>query len=80
MKDSFRGFVSWKQKSQITRFVSIRKDSYTNPASLEKTHGIFHIIEMPSFKPLKIVKKLRVKTYHFVVQKSFEQHLNSNFI
>ena len=34
LKDSFRGFVSWKQKSQITRFVSIRKDSYTNPASL----------------------------------------------
>jgi hypothetical protein len=32
--DSFRGFVSWKPKSQITRFVSIRKDSYTNPASL----------------------------------------------
>jgi hypothetical protein len=43
--DSFRGFVferfvSWivlcKQKSQITQFVSIRKDSYTNPASLPK--------------------------------------------
>ena len=34
LKDSFRGFVSWKQKFQITRFVSIRKDSYTNPASL----------------------------------------------
>ncbi len=34
LKDSFRGFVLWKQKSQITRFVSIRKDSYTNPASL----------------------------------------------
>jgi hypothetical protein len=34
LKDSFCGFVLWKQKSQITRFVSIRKDSYTNPASL----------------------------------------------
>jgi hypothetical protein len=34
LKYSFRGFVSCKQKSQITRFVSIRKDSYTNPASL----------------------------------------------
>jgi hypothetical protein len=37
LKDSFRGFVSCKQKSQITRFVLIRKDSYTNPASLQKT-------------------------------------------
>jgi len=34
LKDSYRGFVSCKQKSQITRFVSFRKDSYTNPASL----------------------------------------------
>ncbi len=34
LKDSFRWFVSWKQKSQITRFVSICKDSYLNPASL----------------------------------------------
>ncbi len=34
LKDLFRGFVSWKQKSQITRFVSFWKDSYTNPASL----------------------------------------------
>ena len=36
LKDSFCGFVSCKQKSQITRFVSILKDSYTNPASLIK--------------------------------------------
>ena len=35
LKDSFRGFVLYKLKSQITRFVLIRKDSYTNPASLE---------------------------------------------
>ena len=35
LKDSFRGFVSWKIFFQITRFVSFRKDSYTNPASLE---------------------------------------------
>ena len=35
LKDSFRGFVSCKQKSQITRFVSFRTDSYTNPASLK---------------------------------------------
>ena len=34
LKDSFRGFVSWKFFFQITRFVSFRKDSYTNPASL----------------------------------------------
>jgi hypothetical protein len=34
LKDSFRGFVLWKQKSQITQFVSFRKDLYTNPASL----------------------------------------------
>ncbi len=49
LKDLFGGFVSWicfwkirfvdlflscKQKSQTTRFVLIRKDSYTNPASL----------------------------------------------
>ncbi len=36
LKDSFHGngFVSCKQKSQITWFVSICKDSYTNPASL----------------------------------------------
>jgi hypothetical protein len=34
LKDSFRGFVLCKQKSQITRFVLIRKDLYTNPASL----------------------------------------------
>ncbi len=40
LKDSFRGFVSCKQKSQITRFVSIRKDSYTNPASLLKMHYV----------------------------------------
>jgi len=36
LKDLFRGFVLCKQKSQITRFVSIRKDLYTNPASLVK--------------------------------------------
>ncbi len=45
LKDSYRGFVferfvSWKPKSQITRFVSIRKDSYTNPASLNFTHDL----------------------------------------
>ncbi len=34
LKDSFCGFVLWKQKYQITRFVWICKDSYTNPASL----------------------------------------------
>ncbi len=34
LKDSYCGFVLQKQKSQITRFVSIHKDSYTNPASL----------------------------------------------
>jgi hypothetical protein len=34
LKDSFCGFVSWKQKSQITRFILIRKVLYTNPASL----------------------------------------------
>ena len=34
LKDSFRGFVSWNFFFQITRFVSFRKDSYTNPASL----------------------------------------------
>jgi hypothetical protein len=34
LKDSYRGFVSEKKNSQITRFVSFRKDSYTNPASL----------------------------------------------
>jgi len=45
LKDSFRGFVSCKQKSQITRFVSIRKDSYTNPASLHKTHASLHILQ-----------------------------------
>jgi hypothetical protein len=39
LKDLFRGFVSCKQKSQITRFVLIRKDSYTNPASLENIHA-----------------------------------------
>ncbi len=33
-KDLFCGFVLWKQKYQITRFVSFWKDSYTNPASL----------------------------------------------
>jgi hypothetical protein len=32
----FERFVSWKQKSQITRFVSFRKNLYTNPASLFK--------------------------------------------
>jgi hypothetical protein len=40
LKDSFRGFVSYKPKSQITRFVSIRKDSYTNPASLANLHRV----------------------------------------
>ncbi len=35
LKDSFRGFVSCKQKSQKIRFLSIRKDSCTNPASLQ---------------------------------------------
>ena len=35
LKDSFRGFVSWKFFLQITRFVLFRKDSYTNPASLQ---------------------------------------------
>jgi hypothetical protein len=39
LKDSYRGFVSEKKNSQITRFVSFRKDSYTNPASIVKTHG-----------------------------------------
>jgi hypothetical protein len=39
LKDSFRGFVLCKQKYQITRFVSIRKDSYTNPASLENSNN-----------------------------------------
>ncbi len=34
LKDSYRGFVSEKKNSQITCFVSFRKDSYTNPASL----------------------------------------------
>ena len=34
LKDLFCVFVSCKQKSQITRFISICKDSYTNPASL----------------------------------------------
>ena len=34
LKYPFRGFVSWKFFSQITRFVSFRKDSYKNPASL----------------------------------------------
>ena len=34
LKDLYRGFVSEKKNSQITRFVSFRKDSYTNPASL----------------------------------------------
>ena len=39
LKDSFRGFVSWNFFFQITRFVSFRKDSYTNPASLQKIHS-----------------------------------------
>ncbi len=39
LKDSFRGFVSCKPKYQITRFVLIRKDSYTNPASLILTYA-----------------------------------------
>ncbi len=34
LKDSYRGFVLWKHKSRITWFVSIRKATYTNPASL----------------------------------------------
>ncbi len=34
LEDSYCGFVSEKEKSQITRFVSFWKDSYTNPASL----------------------------------------------
>ncbi len=42
LKDSFRGFVSWKNFFKITRFVSFRKDSYTNPASLQKIN-IFSI-------------------------------------
>ncbi len=37
LNDSFRGFVSCKQKSQKIRFVSICKDLCTNPASLFKT-------------------------------------------
>jgi hypothetical protein len=35
LKDLFCGFVSWKFFFQITRFVSFRKDSYTNPAPLK---------------------------------------------
>ncbi len=31
LKDSYRGFGSEKKNSQITRFISFRKDSYTNP-------------------------------------------------
>ncbi len=34
LKDLYRGFVSEKKNSQITRFVSFQKDLYTNPASL----------------------------------------------
>ncbi len=37
LKDSFHGFISCKQKSQITRFVLICKDLYMNPPSLSKT-------------------------------------------
>jgi len=33
-KDLYHGFVLEKKNSQITRFVSFRKDLYTNPASL----------------------------------------------
>jgi hypothetical protein len=39
LKYPFRGFVSWNFFSQITRFVSFRKDSYTNPASLINLHN-----------------------------------------
>jgi hypothetical protein len=35
LKDSFCGFVLCNKKYQIIQFVSIRKDSYTNPASLQ---------------------------------------------
>jgi hypothetical protein len=42
LKDSFRGFVLCKQESQITRFVLICKDSYTNPASLDLVHNKTH--------------------------------------
>ncbi len=38
VKDSYRGFVSEKKNSQITRFVSFWKDLYMNPASLEISH------------------------------------------
>ncbi len=34
LKDLFCGFVLWKQKYQITWFVSLWKDLYRNPASL----------------------------------------------
>ncbi len=34
LKDLYRGFVSEIKNSQITWFVSFRKDSYMNPASL----------------------------------------------
>jgi hypothetical protein len=37
LKDSYRGLVSEKKNSQITRFVSFWKDSYTNRASLIKS-------------------------------------------
>ena len=51
LKDSFCGFVSCKQKSQITRFVLIRKDSYTNPASL-----IF-LLRQQSYSNSKLTKE-----------------------
>jgi hypothetical protein len=37
LKDLFCGFILWKQKFQITRFVLFRKDSCTNPASLKNS-------------------------------------------
>jgi hypothetical protein len=58
LKDLFRGFVLCKQKSQITRFVSIHKDSYTNPAFFLNT-----------FKENdQIVKKLSRLLYYKMVK------------
>ena len=49
LKDLFRGFVLWKIFFLITRFVSFRKDSYTNPASLILWHCD------PSHMPMSII-------------------------
>ena len=91
LKDSFRGFVSWKQKSQITRFVSFRKDSYTNPASLQKRlcgkvlvkfkHVFLQSLSTTNvFSPQYLVNVFRHKTFNLQILSFNRQKKGTTFI